>query len=71
MYTGRHFESADALARHQKTKRFKRDKKRILNGPAPHEQRDAEAAAGVGAPDNGKRKTKPAPPEVAMEAAPE
>lgn len=71
MYTGRHFESADALARHQKTKQFKRDKKRILNGPAPHEQRDAEAAAGVGAPDNGKRKTKPAPPEVAMEAAPE
>ena len=71
MFTGRHFESADALARHQKTKQFKRDKKRILNGPAPHEQRDAEAAAGVGAPDNGKRKTKPAPPEVAMEAAPE
>ena len=53
MYTGRHFESAEALARHQKTKQFKRDKKRVVTGPKPHEQRDAEAAAGMAAPDNG------------------
>lgn len=59
MFTGRHFENAEALARHQKTKQYKRDKKRILNGPAPHEQRDAEAAAGMGAPDNGKKRPKP------------
>ena len=58
MFTGRHFESAEALARHQKTKQFKRDRKRVLNGPAPHEQHDADAAAGMGPPDNGKPRTK-------------
>ena len=58
MFTGRHFESAEALARHQKTKQFKRDRKRVLNGPAPHEQHDADAAAGMGPPDNGKPKVK-------------
>ena len=57
MFTGRHFESKEALERHMKTKQYKRDKKRVLNGPAPHEQRDAEAAAGMGAPDNGKKRT--------------
>ena len=57
MFTGRHFESEEALERHMKTKQYKRDKKRVLNGPAPHEQRDAEAAAGMGAPDNGKKRT--------------
>jgi len=70
MFTGRHFESAEALARHQKTKQFKRDKKRVLNGPKPHEQRDAEAAAGMGAPDNGRplnRTPKQAPAAMAVE----
>ena len=54
MFTGRHFESKDAMERHMKTKQYKRDKKRVLNGPAPHEQKDADSAAGMGAPDNGK-----------------
>lgn len=30
----------------------------VRRGPKPHEQSDAEAAAGVGPPDNGKPKTK-------------
>ena len=55
VFTGRHFESAEALARHQKTKQYKRDRKRVLNGPKPHEQGDAEAAAGMAPPDNGKK----------------
>lgn len=53
--TGRHFESADALARHQRTKEHKRRLKRLLNDPAPHSQADADAAAGKGKPDNGPR----------------
>ena len=57
----------EALERHMKTKQYKRDKKRVLNGPAPHEQHDAEAAAGMGAPDNGKRRTQRAAKDVAME----
>ena len=55
VFTGRHFESAEALARHQKTKQYKRDRKRVLNGSKPHEQGDAEAAAGMAPPDNGKK----------------
>mmetsp|Transcript_44558 Transcript_44558/g.71535 ORF Transcript_44558/g.71535 Transcript_44558/m.71535 type:complete len:161 (+) Transcript_44558:459-941(+) len=66
MFTGRHFESADALTRHQTTKQFKRDRKRVVKGPAPHEQHDAEAAAGMGAPDNGKPRTKLPIPVAAM-----
>ena len=58
MYTGRHFESQDALTRHQKSKQYKRDRKKVLTGPAPHEQGDADAAAGMGPPDNGKKSTK-------------
>jgi len=67
MFTGRHFESKEALERHMKTKQYKRDKKRVLNGPAPHEQRDAEAAAGVGAPDNGKKRTHRSAKDVDMQ----
>jgi len=50
--TGRHFESALALKNHMKTKRFKKLKKQIANGPKPHNQRDAEAAAGMAPPTN-------------------
>jgi bud site selection protein 20 len=50
--TGRHFESALALKNHTKTKRFKKLKKQIANGPKPHNQRDAEAAAGMAPPTN-------------------
>ena len=62
-----HFESKEALERHMKTKQYKRDKKRVLNGPAPHEQRDAEAAAGMGAPDNGKKRTHRSAKDVDMQ----
>ena len=67
MFTGRHFESEEALERHMKTKQYKRDKKRVLSGPAPHEQRDAEAAAGMGAPDNGKKRTHRSAKDVDMQ----
>jgi len=33
---GRHFESADALKRHETTKQFKRDRKRLLTGRGLH-----------------------------------
>lgn len=67
MFTGRHFESQEALERHMKTKQYRRDKKRVLNGPAPHEQKDAEAAAGMGAPDNGRKVPKSRNKDVVME----
>jgi bud site selection protein 20 len=50
--TGRHFESALALKNHTKTKRYKKLKKQLLMGPKPHNQRDAEAAAGMAPPTN-------------------
>ncbi|CAL6367661.1 unnamed protein product [Bathycoccus prasinos] len=50
--TGRHFESALALKNHTKTKRFKKLKKQIASGPKPHNQRDAEVAAGMAPPTN-------------------
>ena len=49
--TGRHFESALALRNHEKTKRYKK-LKRLIHGPKPHSQSDAEAAAGVVPPSN-------------------
>lgn len=52
--TGRRFVSAEALAAHMKTKEYKRAVKRLKNEPAPHSERDAEMAAGMGAPDNGR-----------------
>jgi hypothetical protein len=39
----------------------------VLSGPAPHEQRDAEAAAGMGAPDNGKKRTHRSAKDVDMQ----
>ena len=50
----RHFVSALALSKHGQGKPHKRRVK-ALQGTRPHGQRDAEAAAGVGEPDNGPR----------------
>lgn len=50
----RHFVSALALSKHAQGKPHKRRAK-ALQGARPHGQRDAEAAAGVGKPDNGGR----------------
>jgi len=47
------FESAYALERHQCTKAYKKALK-AMQGTAPHTQGDAEAAAGMGRPDNGR-----------------
>jgi len=52
--TGRRFVSAEALAAHMKGKEYKRAVKRLNTQPAPHNERDAERAAGMGAPDNGR-----------------
>lgn len=52
----RYFTDANALAAHNKTKPHKRRLKALGQGAAkPHTQADAEAAAGMGKPDNGKR----------------
>ena len=53
----RYFTDANALAAHKKTKPHKRRMKELGLGSArPHTQADAEAAAGMGPPDNGKKK---------------
>eukprot|EP00293_Proteomonas_sulcata_P010487 CAMPEP_0184295560 /NCGR_PEP_ID=MMETSP1049-20130417/6405_1 /TAXON_ID=77928 /ORGANISM="Proteomonas sulcata, Strain CCMP704" /LENGTH=131 /DNA_ID=CAMNT_0026604147 /DNA_START=64 /DNA_END=459 /DNA_ORIENTATION=+ len=49
--TGRYFVSQQALGIHKKTKYYKKRVKE-LKGKAPHNQRDAEAAVGLGV-DNG------------------
>ena len=48
----RHFLSALSLSKHAQGKPHKRRVK-SLQGARPHRQRDADAAAGVGKPDNG------------------
>ncbi|EIE27184.1 hypothetical protein COCSUDRAFT_45766 [Coccomyxa subellipsoidea C-169] len=53
----RYFLSDHALSEHSRTKPHKRRLKE-LGGARPHNQRDAELAAGMGAPDNG-QKAKP------------
>lgn len=53
MPCARHFISALALSKHAQGKPHKRRAKSLL-GARPHRQRDAEAAAGIGKPDNGK-----------------
>lgn len=49
----RYFQSETALQDHKKTKPHKRRIKQLL-GPRPHDQQDADWAAGMGAPHNGK-----------------
>lgn len=52
--TGRRFSSAEGLASHMKTKEYKRAVKRLRTEGKPHGQLDAELAAGMGRPDNGR-----------------
>lgn len=49
----RYFQTAVALADHEKTKPHKRKVKMLLTTARPHNQRDADAAGGMGPPDNG------------------
>mmetsp|Transcript_21840 Transcript_21840/g.41660 ORF Transcript_21840/g.41660 Transcript_21840/m.41660 type:complete len:143 (+) Transcript_21840:60-488(+) len=48
----RYFQSVNAMMTHEKTKIHKK-RIRELKGDRPHNQEDAEAAAGMGKPDNG------------------
>ncbi len=50
--TGRRFSTREGLESHMKTKDYKRAVKRLKTGERPHDERDAEAAAGMGAPKN-------------------
>lgn len=52
---GRHFQSAIALSDHDVTKPHKRRVKMLMKTARPHNQKDADAAGGIGAPDNGPR----------------
>lgn len=52
---GRYFNSATALADHEGERPHKRRVKMLLGTPRPHNQRDADAAGGMGAPDNGQK----------------
>jgi bud site selection protein 20 len=58
----RYFIGRDALATHQRSKPHKRRLKELLSlkqqGKKPHSQADAERAAGMGAPDNGRESPK-------------
>jgi len=51
----RYFQNAAGLVDHEKTKPHKRTVKELMTSARPHNQRDAEAAGGMGAPDNGRR----------------
>lgn len=50
--TGRRFATEAGLASHMKTKDYKRAVKRLMRDGKPHDDRDAERAAGMGAPKN-------------------
>eukprot|EP00246_Nothoceros_aenigmaticus_P013957 TRINITY_DN5096_c0_g1_i1.p1 TRINITY_DN5096_c0_g1~~TRINITY_DN5096_c0_g1_i1.p1 ORF type:complete len:128 (+),score=13.99 TRINITY_DN5096_c0_g1_i1:116-499(+) len=52
LHCDRHFGSSDIRDEHYKSKRHKKRLK-MMQGPAPHTQLDAELAAGMGRPDNG------------------
>jgi len=58
--TGRDFENAAALERHMLSRPYRRKLKELQTGPAPHTQLDAEAAAGMGLPDNGRKRRRTA-----------
>jgi bud site selection protein 20 len=51
----RYFSNAAALSTHEKTKPHRRRTKLLLASARPHNQVDAEVAAGMGRPDNGPR----------------
>lgn len=52
IHCDRYFPNASVRDEHFKTKRHKKRVK-LMMGPAPHTQLDAELAAGMGMPDNG------------------
>ena len=52
--TGRRFSTRAGLESHVKTKAYKRACKALRTQGKPHDARDAEMAAGMGAPDNGR-----------------
>jgi bud site selection protein 20 len=66
---GRHFQTPVALADHEGTKPHKRRVK-ALSGARPHNQADAERAAGMGADDNGQKRGKAAASVAGAEALP-
>ncbi|KAI8470747.1 MAG: hypothetical protein J3K34DRAFT_521059 [Monoraphidium minutum] len=49
----RYFQNTLALATHEKTKPHRRCAKLLTTTPRPHNQVDADVAAGMGRPDNG------------------
>ncbi|GBG71012.1 hypothetical protein CBR_g8310 [Chara braunii] len=61
----RYFGSAAIREEHYKSKPHKKRAK-VMKGPAPHTQADADWAGGMGAPDNGPRLR---PSEVAVSMA--
>ncbi|XP_024391975.1 zinc finger C2H2 protein ECU02_0310 [Physcomitrium patens] len=52
LHCDRHFTNTTIRDEHYKTKKHRRRVK-LMEGPAPHNQIDAEVAAGMGTPDNG------------------
>ncbi|KAG0620816.1 hypothetical protein M758_4G246700 [Ceratodon purpureus] len=52
LHCDRHFSTTTIRDEHYKTKKHRRRVK-MMEGPAPHNQTDAEVAAGMGVPDNG------------------
>lgn len=66
MPCSRYFMSASAQIDHEKTKAHKKRIK-VLEGDRPHNQRDAELAGGLGAPDNGPKIRRAAAAAAAME----
>ena len=62
----RYFVSDKALAEHSRTKPHKRHVKQV-QGAAPHSQKDAEWAAGMGAADDGRRRQQQQAAAAAME----
>ncbi|XP_010553354.1 PREDICTED: zinc finger protein 593 [Tarenaya hassleriana] len=52
LHCDRYFSNVSVRDEHFKTKKHKKRVK-LLSGPAPHTQLDAELAAGMGMPDNG------------------
>jgi bud site selection protein 20 len=51
----KYFQTGVALATHESGKPHKRRAKMLATTARPHNQRDAEAASGMGKPDNGQK----------------
>ncbi|CAA0830449.1 zinc finger (C2H2 type) family protein [Striga hermonthica] len=53
LHCDRYFANSTVRDEHFKTKRHKKRYLKLMMGPAPHTQLDADLAAGMGMPDNG------------------